>query len=193
MNQKGFANIILIVVIVAIVAVGGYFIFSKKSGPITQQPTPTHTETTVPTKTPVSPTPTPKDETANWKTYTNAQYGFEFKYPVDHKIENDGDSLIIVGPRFIEAGCDDCMRIEIQPLKGSIAGVLFSQANDPNFTTKKQIDFNGFPAFEIWHEGDIHWGNDHFILMERGGTAFYFAKPQSADLQTVVNTFKFTK
>jgi len=31
MNQKGFANIILIVVIVAIVAVGGYFVFSKKS------------------------------------------------------------------------------------------------------------------------------------------------------------------
>ncbi len=30
-NQKGFANIALIVVIVVILAVGGYFIFSKKS------------------------------------------------------------------------------------------------------------------------------------------------------------------
>jgi len=30
-NQKGFANIILVVVIVAIVAIGGYFLFSKKS------------------------------------------------------------------------------------------------------------------------------------------------------------------
>ena len=30
-NQKGFANIILIIVIVAVIAVGGYFIFSKKS------------------------------------------------------------------------------------------------------------------------------------------------------------------
>jgi len=29
-NQKGFANIVLIVVIVAIVAVGGYFVFTKK-------------------------------------------------------------------------------------------------------------------------------------------------------------------
>ncbi|MEK7193224.1 MAG: Ser-Thr-rich GPI-anchored membrane family protein [Patescibacteria group bacterium] len=30
-NRKGFANIVLIVIIVAIVAVGGYFVFSKKS------------------------------------------------------------------------------------------------------------------------------------------------------------------
>ena len=30
-SQKGFANIVLVVVIVAIVAVGGYFVFSKKS------------------------------------------------------------------------------------------------------------------------------------------------------------------
>lgn len=47
MNQKGFANIVLIIVIVAVVAVGGYFVFSKKSEPITQQTslTPIQTET----------------------------------------------------------------------------------------------------------------------------------------------------
>lgn len=33
MNQKGLANIVLIVVIVAIITVGGYFIFVKKSEP----------------------------------------------------------------------------------------------------------------------------------------------------------------
>jgi len=77
-NQKGFANIVLVVVIVVIlVGAVGYFAFVKKSEPIAQQPTPTSTQT----KTPVSPTPIPKDETANWKTYTNAQYGFEFRYP----------------------------------------------------------------------------------------------------------------
>ncbi|MFH1232439.1 MAG: hypothetical protein V1651_01065 [Patescibacteria group bacterium] len=31
MNQKGFVNIILIVIIVAIIALGGYFLFSKRS------------------------------------------------------------------------------------------------------------------------------------------------------------------
>lgn len=45
-NRKGFANIVLIVVIVAIVAVGGYFIFSKKSA------TPTPTQQNYETNTP---------------------------------------------------------------------------------------------------------------------------------------------
>jgi|SRR3989344_8701798 len=53
-NQKGFANVVLIIVIVAIVAVGGYFAFIKKSEPVAQQPTPTQTNTTV------SPIPTSK-------------------------------------------------------------------------------------------------------------------------------------
>lgn len=39
MSQKGFANIVLKIVIVAIVAIGGYVVFSKKSA------TPTSTET----------------------------------------------------------------------------------------------------------------------------------------------------
>ena len=49
MNQKGFANIILIVVIVAIVAVGGYFVFSKKS--TTPTPTQQNSETNIPNET----------------------------------------------------------------------------------------------------------------------------------------------
>lgn len=41
MNQKGFANIILIVIVVAIVAIGGYFVLSKKltTPPVTQPQT----------------------------------------------------------------------------------------------------------------------------------------------------------
>ncbi len=44
MNQKGFANIILVVVIVILVGLVGYFAFVKKSGPVAQQPTPTSTQ-----------------------------------------------------------------------------------------------------------------------------------------------------
>ena len=83
MNQKGFANIILIIVIVILVGAVGYFAFVKKSEPVAQQPTPI--QTTNPTKTPVSPTTTVKDETADWTTYRNDQYGIEFRHPVDWK------------------------------------------------------------------------------------------------------------
>ena len=40
-NQKGFANIVLIAVIVILVGAVGYFAFVKKSEPIVQQPIPT--------------------------------------------------------------------------------------------------------------------------------------------------------
>ncbi|OGN09626.1 MAG: hypothetical protein A3J46_00150 [Candidatus Yanofskybacteria bacterium RIFCSPHIGHO2_02_FULL_41_11] len=59
MNQKGFANIVLVVVIVILVGAVGYFAFVKKSEPVAQQPTPTSTRTQ-PTK---SPTPTSSTKT----------------------------------------------------------------------------------------------------------------------------------
>src|SRR3989344_4251054 len=76
MNQKGFVNIILVVVIVVLVGAVGYFVVVKKSEPIAQQPT--STPATSQTK---SPTPTPKDETANWKTYSNNRYSYTILYP----------------------------------------------------------------------------------------------------------------
>ena len=87
MNQKGFANIVVVDVI--LVGVVGYFAFVKKSEPIAQQPTPTPATTQSKT-----PAPTPKDETGNWKTYTNAQYGFEFKYPSTYSVKIFEESTV---------------------------------------------------------------------------------------------------
>ena len=92
MNQKGFASIILVVIIVVLVSVAGYFTFVKKSEPIAQQPTPTPIQTTTTTKTPVSLTPTP-DKISTWKTYTNSQYGFEVKYPDTWKVSETAASV----------------------------------------------------------------------------------------------------
>jgi hypothetical protein len=46
-NQKGFANVILIIIVVALVGAAGYFAFVKKSEPIAQQPTPTSVQNTI--------------------------------------------------------------------------------------------------------------------------------------------------
>jgi len=88
MTQKGFVNVILVVVIVVLLGAVGYLALVKKSLPIAQQtstptPTLTKTPTLVPTTTPMS---TPKDETENWKFYTNNKYGFRFKYPPSWKL-----------------------------------------------------------------------------------------------------------
>jgi len=70
MNQKGSVSIILVVVIVILLGVVGYFAFVKKSSPIAQQ----------------TPTPTPsveQDETVGWKTYENTKFNYSFKYPAN--------------------------------------------------------------------------------------------------------------
>src|SRR3989339_609385 len=65
MNQKGFARLVLVGVFLVLVVIAGYFVLVKKAvSPVVDEPLPVST-----------------DETANWKTYTNTQYGFEFRYP----------------------------------------------------------------------------------------------------------------
>lgn len=41
-------------------------------------------------------TPSSMDETANWKTYTNAKLGFELKYPSAYKITEQSQNKILV-------------------------------------------------------------------------------------------------
>lgn len=99
MNQKGFVNIILIVAIVVLLVVVGYFAFVKKSKPIEQQsiPIPTNEQQPTPILTkiknlisPVSPA-----KTVGWKTYTDSLYGFEFKYPTEWNATWDNEHHII--------------------------------------------------------------------------------------------------
>lgn len=85
-NQKGFANIILVIIVVILVGAVGYFAFVKKSEPVVQQPTPTPTQTNTPVS--PTPTPTPKDETSNWQSHSNMEIGFSFKYPQAWKVED---------------------------------------------------------------------------------------------------------
>ncbi|MBI3572539.1 hypothetical protein HY091_03350 [Candidatus Kaiserbacteria bacterium] len=89
-NQKGFANIVLIIVVVLLVGAVGYFVLTKKSEPVAQTPSPitntSPTRTTSPTPTP-TPTPVVKDETVSWNSYTYSSIesgilpNLTFKYP----------------------------------------------------------------------------------------------------------------
>src|SRR3989344_1680325 len=66
MSKKALIIILVLVFILAGVAYGGIWYWQKQSSDI------------------VIPTFTPRpDPTADWQTYTNKEYGFEFKYPKD--------------------------------------------------------------------------------------------------------------
>ncbi|OGE37917.1 hypothetical protein A3B45_01330 [Candidatus Daviesbacteria bacterium RIFCSPLOWO2_01_FULL_39_12] len=82
-NQKGFAPI-LIIILIAALAIGGYLVYSDKIGVYQNQPKP------IPSPQPMTqPSPSPATiyestnsaETANWKTYTHYELGYTVKYP----------------------------------------------------------------------------------------------------------------
>ena len=82
--QKGYIPI-LIVILIAVLAVGGYFAYSSlranpaKPASVAISPSPASVSNPTPkpesTSSAVNPAPNGAWETANWKTYTNIKYG----------------------------------------------------------------------------------------------------------------------
>src|SRR3989344_6180586 len=87
MNQKGFVNIILIVVIVILAGAVGYFVLVKKSAPVFQQsPTPTPASTKT-----ANPSPTSSEQ---WKQYQNIR-NYPLKYPADRQLKESAQIVWI--------------------------------------------------------------------------------------------------
>lgn len=85
--------IALTVLLIAIIGLGGYFLYTKYLGGSANKQATNETATIAP----VVPIATP-DPTADWKTYTNTKMGIEFKYPNTWSLLND--SHVSSAPSF---------------------------------------------------------------------------------------------
>ncbi len=74
-NHKGFISIPIIIGLLFVIVVGGYFAFrTKVQTPVSQKGSSTST--------------IPQADTAGWQTYTNDQYGFEVEYPSNYQVSD---------------------------------------------------------------------------------------------------------
>lgn len=112
MNQKNVIAILGIITI-ALFCITVYFsTINKISEPVTQAPKviqqPIQTPTPATQSVPVIIEPA--SETAKWRTYSNAKYGYEIKYPQNwnYKIENESVCFRENGKKYTIEGGDEC-------------------------------------------------------------------------------------
>ncbi|MDO8570373.1 MAG: PsbP-related protein [Candidatus Daviesbacteria bacterium] len=87
MKQKGLAPL-LVIVLVAVIAVGGYLLYQKQTKPVSQLV--------------VQPTPISAEESTDWKTYTNEKYNYQFDYPTNWYIQTLGDSEVYLSDQKLD-------------------------------------------------------------------------------------------
>lgn len=82
MNQKGFANIALIILLVLVLGGGvGYVVLTRNQEPApTTEQSPTPSPITTQTPTSQTPPPTPVGENTNWQIYASSQFHFSIRY-----------------------------------------------------------------------------------------------------------------
>lgn len=88
-KQSSFLTILLSVLLLLAVSIAGFFAYQTQK--LVKELQITNTPTTESTSVPVATdSATVDDPTADWKTYTNEEYGFSFKYPNNaiYKITN---------------------------------------------------------------------------------------------------------
>jgi hypothetical protein len=144
MNQKGFANIIFVVVIVILLGAVGYFAFVKKSEPITQQPIPTPVQVT---NTPKSnPTSTPiqkKIESLMIGVPTEAKDN-----PYKNVPSSQGNFSVIYQGREIKVEVNELEKVYYDGPCNSSAGIPCDNHNWTefyNFVKNRDYDLGGMP------------------------------------------------
>jgi len=186
--------ILLIVVLLLFIFGGGtYYLRVKQVKQIT--PTPAIVQST--------PTPTP-DPTANWKTYKNTLYGYEFKYPSDIIPYDNNVSFATEPPRILiesaekvnilygPAGEDQLVFLIINTNKSAREWFNEDSKQYPEEVTAKEIFFAGKTAIEGNGIGGYNFPYRQLVVARNGYLMVISQVIENQMYNQILSTFKFT-
>lgn len=182
----------VIVLVLLIVAGAGIYFLGKNNAKkvVTQTPTQTTTLTTNPT--------------ANWKTYSNSNYGFSFQYPsylttVNDKFPKEIPSVGTVSDelRISSADYKNDLQVYINSHFGGMCGgtlIYSAKRSGSNLSfTKTKGDNSNLPAgasCSSFYEAKIDLGDGNYL-----DTNFSYDSKNTnaqADFEKMLSTFQFT-
>ncbi len=199
MRQKGFAPILILIIIV-LVAGGAYYFGTLKIKPKPQViPTTVpsvkpaiNLETSVPvTQTTIKPT---TDPTANWKTFNHSTGNYQFKYPPEWSavIDQNATADTLFGPNASSKsglGGIEVREIETDPKD-------FNTLTESRIISQTKANVNGITGYKTSYSNVLNGTN--FVFKNTDGLIYniYINSSNVDDLKIfdqILSTFKFTQ
>lgn len=221
-KQSGFSSILIILIVVGVlVAAGGvWYYLTTPIGPCPQdlKTCPDGTQVgRVSPKCEFASCPEVKDETADWKTYQNEEYGFEVRYLFDKYETLEKADYIIIKPKELKLDIQDpgyLLVIEEREREQSktweefiLAGAKLEEKNHDYYISDERTPYDSSAGKEIYyfcralaptvcHTFYVLEKDDKGVPKKGIDVYFWFryqalGNPYALDYKAIVDTIKF--
>lgn len=142
------------------------------------------------------------DETANWQTYKNDQYGFEFKYPENGYVKTSHDWSPLFWPPEVKVASINQDPVKVCPistggyyeqLKSSLTEVNINNTNFPLYKLSYNGTKSGFIRYCYIIKKDKNYYILHFETQSSTDVDHTLEKEVDIMTQRIISTFRFTK
>lgn len=143
-----------------------------------------------------NPSDNPEIDISNWKTYSNEEYGFEFKYPEDFKVYDDypDKSAVFIGTSETNRSPNEGVSMKIIDKEITVAIDEAKNRDEITNVLEEKKDFlNGIEFNKLVLTSAIGYNDAHYFFVKSGKNYEIILDNDNEIQNQILSTFKFTK